>query len=93
MLEDKPKYISNKEAYKRIASELGVNESKVEKTITLFFKVVNKFLVKQKQTSLSGLGKFIRTRKGTLLLKRRAKKEQRVSDRRHITHNKYNRKK
>ena len=93
MLVDKPKYISNKEAYKRIASELGVNESDVETTINSFFGTLIIFITKQKQVALSGLGKFIRTKKGTLLMTRRAKKAQKVSDRRHSTHNRYNRKK
>jgi nucleoid DNA-binding protein len=56
MLEDKPKYITNLEAYKKIASEVGVSERAVRNVIRYFFNFIFRYARMQKKITILGFG-------------------------------------
>ena len=66
-------YITNEEAYRMISDKLGIPIHIVRKTIRRFFTGggIIMHLKQQRTVSISGLGKFKTTRKGTLLKRRR----------------------
>jgi nucleoid DNA-binding protein len=93
MWEDKPKYISNKEAYKSIASELGIPEKQVKNIVHRFFlNLKNMFIKKQVNVTIYGFGKLKRNKKGNALFDNRRSHNQMISNARHSDYNRFSRK-
>jgi nucleoid DNA-binding protein len=71
MSEDKPKYITNAEAYLKIASAVGINEWAVKNVIKYFFNFAFIYMQMQKSIRIKNFGAFKKAPRSKYLINRR----------------------